>query len=176
VPAPIRPERRDELLERCLDYVLSQGLTGLSLRPLAAAAGTSARMLVYHFGSRERLVVEILTRARSRLIESLLLEGKGLWEVWRSVRDPAHSAYWRLLLEVYVLSLTTEAAYASQLSVAVSDWLSALPPAYDESTRTLLIAAIGGLLLDIAGTGQTERVDAAAALLFSLIERRPGGT
>ena len=53
---PPDPERRQELLESVVEYVLKNGLTGLSLRPLANGVGTSARMLLYHFESREKLL------------------------------------------------------------------------------------------------------------------------
>jgi AcrR family transcriptional regulator len=49
-------DRHDELLEQATDHVLEHGLIGLTLRPLAAAIGTSDRMLIYHFGSRDALV------------------------------------------------------------------------------------------------------------------------
>ncbi|MFZ9395925.1 MAG: TetR family transcriptional regulator, partial [Erythrobacter sp.] len=49
---------REILLPRLAAHVLAHGLAGASLRPLARAAGTSARMLIYHFGSKERLIAE----------------------------------------------------------------------------------------------------------------------
>src|SRR5690349_315476 len=51
--------RRAELTDGALRYVLEQGLVGLSLRPLAAALGTSDRMLIYHFGSKDALVTAV---------------------------------------------------------------------------------------------------------------------
>src|ERR1700704_2025498 len=56
--------RRAELLDACYRYLLEHGLNGLSLRPLAAATGTSPRVLLYLFGSKEELVRELLARAR----------------------------------------------------------------------------------------------------------------
>ena len=53
-------ERRDELAEGATDYVLEHGLIGLSLRPLAAALGTSDRMLLYHFSDKDDLVATVL--------------------------------------------------------------------------------------------------------------------
>ena len=64
-------DRRAELVEGALDHVLRTGLVGLSLRPLAAALGTSDRMLIYHFGSKERLVGEVLAHAQQRLAQSV---------------------------------------------------------------------------------------------------------
>ena len=52
--------RREELLDQVTDHVLEHGLIGLTLRPLAAAIGTSDRMLIYHFGSRDGLVSAVV--------------------------------------------------------------------------------------------------------------------
>lgn len=56
---------RDAHTEALADYVLAHGIAGSSLRPMAKAAGTSDRMLLYHFGSKAgvmeaalRLIVE----------------------------------------------------------------------------------------------------------------------
>ncbi|MGH3330798.1 MAG: TetR/AcrR family transcriptional regulator, partial [Nocardioidaceae bacterium] len=66
--ADASPSRRDELAEQATDYVLGYGIAGLSLRPLAAALGTSDRMLVYHFGSKDALVAEVIERSNGRSI------------------------------------------------------------------------------------------------------------
>src|SRR5207248_9104803 len=50
------PQRKAELLESVAEYLLEHGLAELSLRPLAHAVGTSPRILLYHFGSKEELV------------------------------------------------------------------------------------------------------------------------
>ncbi len=60
--------RRDDLLDQVTDHVLEHGLIGLTLRPLAAAIGTSDRMLIYHFHSRDALVSEVVARATARAI------------------------------------------------------------------------------------------------------------
>src|SRR5256885_16353177 len=68
---PPDPERRDRTLALVADYVLEHGLEGVSLRPLAAALGTSTRMLLYDFGSKEALLDEALAEIRRRLAERL---------------------------------------------------------------------------------------------------------
>ena len=60
--------RRDDLLDQVTDHVLEHGLIGLTLRPVAAAIGTSDRMLIYHFESRDALVSEVVARATERAI------------------------------------------------------------------------------------------------------------
>src|ERR1043165_9913408 len=58
---------RDRLLQSCLTYFLRHGVANLSLRPLAAAVGTSARMLLHYFGSKEALIAEVMGRMQGRL-------------------------------------------------------------------------------------------------------------
>ncbi len=66
-------DKREELLEQAADYVLEHGLIGLTLRPLAAALGTSDRMLIYHFGSRDDLVGAVIVRTVDRAIAAVRL-------------------------------------------------------------------------------------------------------
>ena len=62
-----QPQIRQQLLDTCTDYALAHGLPD-RLGPLAVAAGTSSRMLIYHFETRDRLLREILGQARARQI------------------------------------------------------------------------------------------------------------
>src|SRR2546423_15548894 len=65
------PTIREDLVRAAGDYVLEHGLADLSLRPLARALGTSPRMLLYHFGSKEELVMAALDDTRRRPAELL---------------------------------------------------------------------------------------------------------
>src|SRR5918912_4040490 len=69
--APPESARRDELLELAYRYVLERGIAGLSLRPLAAAIGSSPRVLLFLFGSKDGLVRALLARARADELELL---------------------------------------------------------------------------------------------------------
>jgi len=67
--------RREELLDRAYRYALEHGLADLSLRPLAAAIGSSPRVLLFLFGSKDGLVRELLARARADELGYLAREG-----------------------------------------------------------------------------------------------------
>src|ERR1700733_9759369 len=107
---PPDPKRRQELLDGAVDYVVANGIPDLSLRPLAAALGTQAPVLLHHFGSKERLVVEILGRVRDRL-RSLGRSAEaeehrsGLGAVWKWVSHPDQTPLMRLFFEAYALAL-----------------------------------------------------------------------
>jgi AcrR family transcriptional regulator len=89
-------------LEKAADYVLEHGLAGLSLRPLAKALATSARMLLYDFGSKEQLVNEILAEIRRRERSLFDAEAASLHDVWRWIADPDREPFLRLFFENYV--------------------------------------------------------------------------
>ncbi len=157
---PVDPQRRAAVLAKAAGYVLEHGLAGLSLRPLAKALGTSPRMLLYDFGTKERLVHEVLAEIRSR--EQSLLEAdiRTLEEVWRWIAAPEREPFLRLFFEIYVDALGREEA-----EPLVRDWLDFLrtswTPQVDEATATLMVAVVRGLLLDRLATGDHGRTDAA---------------
>jgi len=65
------PARRAALIERLTDHVLAQGLSSSSLRPLAAAAGTSDRMLLYYFRDKTELIGAVLENVAARMVVAL---------------------------------------------------------------------------------------------------------
>src|SRR5262249_34248544 len=142
------------------EYVLANGLAGLSLRPLARALGTSPRMLLYDFGSKEELIHEILAEIRRYEAGLIEAEVRTLDDVWRWISAPEREPFLRLFFEIYVDALGREEAQP-----LVRDWLDFLrsqwKPPVDAATATLMIAVVRGLLLDRLATGDRERTDAA---------------
>jgi AcrR family transcriptional regulator len=156
---PVNPNRRSHTLAAAADYVLGYGLAGLSLRPLAEALGTSPRMLLYDFGSKEQLVSEVLAEIRRREERLLDADIHTLEEVWGWIAAPEREAFLRLFFEVYV-----DAMKRGEASPFVREWVDFLVTRVDEATATLLIAVVRGLLIDRLATGDRERTDAALLL------------
>ncbi len=77
VPAARFAATRATLLDRLTGHVLSHGLEGASLRPLARAAGTSDRMLLYYFRDKSELIGAILQAVAERLQAELGAAGDG---------------------------------------------------------------------------------------------------
>jgi AcrR family transcriptional regulator len=67
----VRDDRREAAIERMADHILSEGLGAATLRPLAAAAGTSDRMLLYYFADKDDLLAATLSRIATRMIAQL---------------------------------------------------------------------------------------------------------
>src|ERR1700704_1958853 len=108
---PAASARREELLERAYEYVLTHGLTDLSLRPLAAAVGSSPRVLLFLFGSKDQLVRELLARARADETELPALRSAAAdlpaaaLQVWEWLAADRHRGLLRLWVESYARSL-----------------------------------------------------------------------
>jgi AcrR family transcriptional regulator len=179
-------ERREELIGRALDYFLEHGLAGLSLRPLAEHIDTSARLLVYHFGSKEGLIAAVMGEVRARTQKSFAAHAarhargrrNGVMHAfWIWIIRPANVRYMRLLFEVQVLALQNPDGYARYLEGTSSSWLDlierSLPPSKDKrAIATLCAAVMDGLLLEYLSTGDRRRTTKALDLFSELVERR----
>lgn len=178
--------RRRALLERIVDYATENGIAEMSLRPLAKAVGSSPRVLLYYFGSKDQLIVEIIARARARQREQIanlkLVPGLGPREIcrmcWRVMSDLRFEGLFRLWFEVYGLALQDRSRFPGFLERAVEDWLDFLSKPSVEAgfTReharvwaTVVIDGFRGFLMDLCATRDRERVDAAVELWLDLI-------
>ena len=124
--------RRDELLDRVTDHVLAEGLIGLSLRPLAAAVGTSDRMLIYHFGSRDALVSAVVGRTTERAIELIdALPGapsieSGVTRLWAAYRTEPLSSCLDVYVQAAATGLIGQEPYLSDARATNLAWSRAL--------------------------------------------------
>ena len=182
---PSNPDIRVNLREQAIDYVLSHGFAALSLRPLAKALKTNARMLVYRFGSREGLMREILAGLRERedaRIRAWFRRGKEprtlsdfLRWYWRRLSAPQARPAVLLIFELYAMALRDPQAYPGVLTDPLLYWRGLAAKAGVEAKSsddesTLLLAATRGLLLDLAATGDRARVSRAMTLLAEILE------
>jgi AcrR family transcriptional regulator len=179
------PEKKQALLERVTAYVLEHGLGDLSLRPLAGALGTSGRMLIYYFGTKDHLIVEVLAAVRQRKYRDLgLMSGQDpgvLRRYWDWVLSREGRTYLRLVYEIYGLSLrdperfnafiATEALEV--LDVIAAGYRAAGVPAGDAATlSTYTFAGLRGLELDLLATGDVPRLEQAFSMLEQDLQRR----
>jgi len=159
--------RRAELLDRSVDYVCRHGLAELSLRPLAKAVGSSPRVLLYYFGSKEALVVEIVRRGRARqqaMMAALKPKSRAPGDVaralWKEWSKPEWEPLTRLAFEVYTMALNDPSRFPGFLEASINEWLAALRGC-TTTEATILIAGFRGFLLDLLATHDRARVDRA---------------
>jgi AcrR family transcriptional regulator len=183
--------RQEELLELAYGYVLARGLTDMSLRPLARAIGSSPRVLLFLFGSKDGLIRALLDRARRDELAAIdaFRENPGradladtAAQVWQWLSDPAHRHLLGLWVEAYGRSLTDPAGpWAGFAAQTVQDWLGLLastqasgPRRSDDGAaqRTAVLAVLRGAMLDLLATGDAERI--SLAVEQSVAALRPG--
>lgn len=166
-----QPEIRDRILDACADYALANGLPD-RLEPFAAASGTSARMLIYHFGTRDALLRETLQRARHRQRDAFgeLLSPRPdepylrtLRQAWRAMTGPSGRPY--LTMFGKLRENAEQQLWPGFRREATTDWLQPLEDGMRSTGRpelaTLVLAVIRGLIMDIEATADTARADQA---------------
>ncbi len=183
MPATVSP-RRDEILELAYRYALEHGVADLSLRPLAAAVGSSPRVLLFLFGNKAGLVQALLARARedelalldrARSMAARPPENGGplavTAEVWAWLAADEHRSLLKLWVEGYARSLIEpDGPWGGFAAATVADWLEVLGEATPDTVlRTLLLAVLRGAMLDLLATGDVERVSGAVSRQLELL-------
>jgi AcrR family transcriptional regulator len=168
------PPRAAVLLDATIEYMLKHGVADLSLRPLAAKIGSKARLLIYHFDSKESLVSEAMIVVRDRVqktFATMVENGRGHSEsqiiraFWRWATSKQHERYLRLFFEVHGLALQKPARYGGYLEGAVSTWVEmmavVLPARLSlpkrRSLATLAVSTVVGLLMDYLSSDDRRR-------------------
>jgi AcrR family transcriptional regulator len=171
-------DTRERLLAAAIDYAAEHGLADLSLRTLAAGLGTSHRMLIFHFGSKQGLLVEVVRAVEAQqraLLERLRADPEQdlpdqLRAFWQHLTSPALAPYERLFFEVYAQGLQGKQPATRLLEDAIQAWLTPItdllaaqgvPVQEAQAEARLAIAVTRGLLLDLLATGDLAAVDAA---------------
>jgi len=177
--APPRATGREALLAGAITHFAEHGVGDTSLRALAEAIGTSHRMLIYHFGSRDGLLAAVVDTVEQGARDTLARM------VAEAAADPdpteAGLRFWHLVTEdalVYgplffelsshaMLDLPHTAGLRERLVTTWLDALEAMWTARGLASRDarlqgrLDLAVARGLLHDLLLSGEREQVDAA---------------
>jgi AcrR family transcriptional regulator len=169
---------RQRLLDGAIEYTAENGMGDLSLRSLAAALGTSNRMLIHHFGSKEGLWVAIVHEVERRqrdLLVDLMPDptasvSDAMWAWWKHISDPSLWPNERLFFELYGQALQGRPHTLPMLDGIVDSWLDPIteinvaigvPLEAARAHARLGIAVTRGLLLDLLATRDVDGVDAS---------------
>ena len=186
---------RDDLLARAIDHLSREGIGDVSLRGLAQELGTSHRMLIYHFGSRDGLLAAVVAEVERRqreLMDAMIDTERPTLEqsldYWRAVVE-ATQRHGRLFFELAAHAMQ-DRPHARPLRRGLIDpWLPPLerlcrrlghPEADCPAVARMVLATARGLLFDLLLTGDRAAVDAAAerlnALLITAVGTVPEGS
>ena len=175
-----QPEIAEQLLQRCTDHALEHGLPD-RLDPLVRVTGTSARMLLYHFGTRDELLLAILRQARKRQLNSF-------GDLLRARPDEAYTTTLRSsLVRDDGSRRAAVPAHVQPAARGRGAVVMARIPAHSDhrlatATRrgrtqhrttqsaTLVLAVIRGLLIDVDATADTARTDRAFQELLDALD------
>ena len=181
------PTARDQLLADTIAYVSEHGIADLSLRTLATALGTSHRMLIYHFGSKEGLLAAVVAEFeqghREVLAEIMsdpeMTVAELARRLWKRVSAPEMWPVARLFFEIYAHGAQGRPHAQPLLNAALEPWFDAIAklhraqgmtPARARAHAHQGIAVTRGLLLDLIATGNRRDVDRAMELQIELFE------
>jgi AcrR family transcriptional regulator len=183
----VNERRPDELLDAVVHYLTRHGLADLSLRPLAKAVGSSPRVLLYYFGSKEKLVVKVLAEVRQRQCAIYGQMQTGTLEeacraVWKHMSAPDSESLFRLFFEAYGMALRHPRLYKEFLRSTIEDWLGFVADPLNregygrEQARafaTIVLAGFRGFMLDYCTTRDRKRLDHAVGLWIQTLDSIP---
>jgi AcrR family transcriptional regulator len=178
---------RARLLDAVVGYAKSHGISDLSLRELAAAVGTSHRMLIYHFGSKEGLlaaVVQAVEAEQREFLAALAADPavgpvEAMRAMWRRIADPSLWPGERLFFEIYGQALQGRPGTEGFLDRITEDWVElaaeysvrlGAPRETARADARLSVAVGRGLLLDLVATGDRAQADRAFERFIELCQ------
>lgn len=184
-------KRPKELRNAILEYLIEHGVSDLSLRPLAKAVGTSPRVLLYYFGSREKMLAMLFEDIRQQQRTKYggtwaATLGEACRAAWADFMNTGREKHFRLYFEAYGLALRNPELYRDFLDSTIEDWLNSIgtPLSAEGADRSearalasVILAGMRGFMLDYCTTHDRDRLDRAIwiwsqALDTISIERR----
>jgi AcrR family transcriptional regulator len=177
-------QRPRELHDAIANYLIKHGLTGLSLRPLAKVVGSSPRMLLYYFGSKEKMIAAVIADIRQRQRAAYETPearsfAEACWIIWKRMSAPESEPHFRLYFEIYGMALRHPKQYKDFLHETVEDWLRevAAPLRREGHTRaearafaTVMISGLRGFMLDFCTTRDRRRLNRAVNMWLSRLD------
>lgn len=174
--------QRDELLGRIVADVATNGLGERSLRDIATSVGSSHRMVLYHFGSRDGLVAAIVGSVEAgqrQLLEEAASTAPTAGDAdliratWARVSDPAVRPFVRLFFELVGQPATGGPDLTAGWLEAAAGIAEARGQALDRAGVRLGVAVTRGLLVDLVTGGDPAEATAALERFLALLPPDP---
>jgi AcrR family transcriptional regulator len=187
VGTPRGEARRRELLDRVVDDLAVNGLVDFSLRRAARAAGTTHKVLLYHFDGADDLLRQAILELRGRRIANSLaairdVQPQTLAARVRAVWPALVGEESRVLDQAIGLMMYDQDRYAELGEGASQQYMPSLlsicPQAWSERRKLevseMILAALRGFLIDRLTSGNTEGVEAGFEALARALDREEG--
>lgn len=163
---PHEPQKKEELLEKCLNAAIETGSLDCSINVIAKRIGTSGRMLVYHFGSKHSLEKQVISLLERRLREKLWSFQvtqdrdtlKTLLQMWEHFTSKELHGLLKLTMELNQRAVQGDIETREYLEIEIQKWLEALSQLlHDEDKALMLLHLFQGATLDYLTTGNIRR-------------------
>jgi AcrR family transcriptional regulator len=188
MPPEPEPSARDRVLAAAIALAAQGRLADASLRQIAADLGTSHRMLIYYFGSKDGLLAAVSSAVEQQQRDALaalraepdLDPADAALRMWERFADPALWPLERLFFDLYAQALHGKAHLAGFLDSALEPWFAlttevqvarGMPHDEARALARLGVATTRGLLLDLLATGDAEAAGQAMDAFITLTER-----
>lgn len=192
---PQDPRIAPRLLDLAADSLLNRGIHGLTLRPLASDLGVSPRTLLYHFGSKENLIVEAIRHLRLRqpAIRKLLEDpptasatasesiSEIVGQLWDEAKQPQSRPFLALYFELAALSVRDPATYRPLIRALDDDWIHAMrgqftsqdvQPQKMETAISAALAGYRGALLQALTTNDWKTAEEAITCIIEAVKQQ----
>jgi AcrR family transcriptional regulator len=183
--SPRGEARRRELLDRVADDLGANGLVDFSLRRAARAAGTTHKVLLYHFEGPEDLLTQAVLQLRERRITRAVAaatEGspdRPLADRVRSMWPGLISEESWVLDQAIGLAMYDAGRYADLARSASQQYLPALlsicPPAWSDDRKHevahLILATLRGFLIEYRTSANEPAITAGFQALLRALDR-----
>ena len=182
---PTRDERKAELLAAILDYLMDKTLAELTFRSLAEGLGMSAYVLVYHFGTRDQLINDIVVSIESRLDRMRNTDVRDIdraaWrefllDSWQWTMAQRNRHLTRLEFEATAQDIVaaeprgTSQEHFRMLHHKTRDWLmvQGIPEEFADTDARLFTSTFYGLQFDFVVMNEPEAATKAFELMLAV--------
>lgn len=179
---PTKPQKKAELIEKCLEVAIEAGALGASMNEIAKRIGTSGRMLVYHFGSKQELERQVITRLEVRLREQLQsLQNtavadantvvESLLAMWKQFTTPKMQGWLKLTMDLNLRAMQGDPETQQFLERETQQWIESLTVlTKDEAMARSLFYLFQGATLDFLATGNAQRGEQSIKVFLSTLK------
>lgn len=179
---PVEPEKKQEILEQCLAEAIALGAFDSSINAIAKKIGTSARMIIYHFGSKQELERQLISLLEMRLREKLWILQEvpstetaclteTLLDMWHHLTSPEMYGLLKLTMELNQRAIQGDLETQNFLEQESQKWVDSLSNLTSDRTAALsLFHLFQGAILDFLTTGNAQRGQQTIASFARILE------
>lgn len=156
-------DKKQQITQKVIAHLLDQGISDTGIRALAKAVGTSDRMLIYYFGTKDALInesLQLISAGMAEQLDALLgthrrAGAQLLAEVTTATSSPLFRPMVQLWFEIVGLAARGKEPYATNAVIIAKGWIHWIETRLDQpqpnQAAELFAKVEGRLLLQVIG-------------------------